>query len=816
MKKKQHNNSEEVDYSMYDKNIEDVTIDEYVYNGMIKYGINIALFRACPAFIDALTPVERRTIYAMYKQGYTYDKPRGKASDLLGKVAAYHPHGSQSIENSFRNNIKEYESNVILYDTHGATGSISGTRAAAVRYLDTRLSKFCCKAYFDNDDFSEDLLEMVDTYTKQKKEPVVLQPKYPIHYLRNVTGIAWGYAFSAVPFNLEEVFRLTQELIKNPNMKDVWLYPDSPRGYDIIETDDIVDICENGKGTLKIQARIEYHEGLDHNKKPIRYLEVCGFPEQTTMQSIMEKISNLVVSKQLSDIEDLQNKTILEDVKFWVMLSKNADPERVKDELYRKTPLRGHLAINLNYAARTKMEQHLGIADGLRLWISNRIAYKSKYIAKKIVKMKERVHVIDGIMVALTPQNVDKTVEIIKTSKSVNDAVEALISHYGITSYQAKSITDIKLSNLVSQARQDFTDELHRLHDKIKESQEIVSSRDKIKQIIIDELEEGIKLFGKPRACRIISADNLVKKVYNFNVIITKKYIKKVSVGTTSVGALDSDDEVVAFFKGIPDTRQIVVIDNFGRCYGINLSKIQPCDLVSKGTLLKDQFGVTGNVISAFNFGDNMGVDIDDVYITMFTTSGIIKTSKLSQYVTNRTELQGIVLNPGDNVCYVSIHEGVDMAVGDSYVLIYTKNGFGLTFDVSTVPITDRMTKGSNFLKLDDGDVIQGVTSITPEKESVFVLSSKGYGKICDLDDIMKTARRRATMIKLTGLDEGDSVFKIIPINKKDKTKFVCVLQSGERVEITRPNIKETTRVSKGKKLVKVKLGDSIIRVREV
>ena len=796
-----------------DTNITDVTIDEYIRPLMVRYGVNVSVFRISPAFKDGLVPVDRRTLYAFYKAGVTYDKPRKKASKLLGDVASYHPHGNLSIEKAFKNNIKEHETNAVLYDVHGNTGSATGQKSAAIRYLDTRLSKFATYCFFHKDDYYEELLDMTETYTRDTTEPVTLASRYPYLFLARTTGIGWGSSFSSVPFNLTEVFQLTQALLRNPDMTDVYLYPDSPRGYDVIESDDILDICESGKGTLKIQARID----LEEDKKLGRYLVVTGIPEQTNMDKITDSISRLIINKQISGVETWKDKCRLNDdgsehIEFWIMLSKDADPDMVKDTLYRKTQLRHYLSLNLNFAARTNM-QHMGIKETLLVWISNRLSYKTKVIAKKAYKLKEKIHVLEGITEMMSPDNIDRTVRIIKSAEDRQDANLKLMKEYGVTSYQANCVTNIRLTDITKKARGTANTDLITARQNLRETQDILGDSEKIKDIIWEELEEGIKLFGRPRSCRVIGQEALEVPKYKYNIVVTKKYVKKLSVHSSGVGTLAPDDEVIALFTKVTDDKSLYIVDDLGKTYYIKMDKLKPTSSTARGNELVSMFGVKGNPIIAFMNNKKDQSLIADYNMVMFTESGIIKQSRLENYITNRTELQGISLNDGDKVCHAMIYGPEDYEVSP-YVLIYTKLGYGIAMDLQTIPCTDRVTKGSNYLKLDDGDSVRGVCDTHEDK--LFVLSEKGYGKVCEMDDIFKTSKRRATMIRITGLGDGDSVYKIVPYTQNDYPKYSIILQSGTKVEINKSDVELTTRVSKGKKLVPVKRGDSIIKIREV
>lgn len=801
--KKKAVESEEVSLDIYNKNITESDAGEYIKEVVMRYGINVSVFRACSAILDGLTPVKRRMLYTFYKAGAYNDKRRVKANELLGPVQALHPHGELSINKSFTNEIKSWENNAPLFDTHGNCGSLTGQPAAAVRYLETRLSKFTMKCFFD--DFDPDITDMVESNTRRTKEPVTIPAKYPYFLLSLNTGIGWGNSMSIPPFNLTEVLRLTQALLRNPQMTNVYLYPDSPRGYSIIENDDIGQICDTGRGTLKIQAQMKYHETEDGK----RYISVKGFPEQTYMDNIMKQIVQLTRTKKITGISTLRDNTSLDNVEFWVMLTPDADPEFVMDVLYKKTSLRSHILIDMNFAGRTNM-QPLGLKPALLFWIDNRIDVKQKFLIKKLSRTKERIHTVEGIIDALSPNKVERTVEIIKNATDDADSINKLVAEYGLTTYQASIINDTKLSRINKNSQQKFIEEREVLLKEVKNLESYVTSREKIKDIIYEELEEGIKLFGKPRQCSIIGSEVLETPTHRYSVVVTKKYIKKMSVNATTIGQLDSSDEVIGIWRDVPETATLRLIDDIGKCYCIGIDKINPSDAVSKGTTL-NTFGVIGVPVKGF-FDDKID-NFEDYSLVLFTTNGFIKRTSLDQYSKSRMSLQAINLNKGDKICYMSIirNDMSDNSVTD-FPLIYTANGQGIAIKLGDIQMTDRMTKGLRHLALDDGDVVQGICE--PEDNGkVIVITTKGMAKICAVDDIFKTTKRKASMIRITALGAGDTVYKIIPVTE-DINKITYYMQSGEHGSIQLSDIKETTRVSKGLKTIPVKRGDSIIRLK--
>lgn len=791
---------------VYNQNIMEAPMSDYVKQIMMLYGINVSVFRALTAILDGLTPVMRRTLITAYRLGATADKPMIKANELIGPVQALHPHGEMSVTKSFSNEIKYWENNAPLFETYGNCGSLTGERCAASRYLDTRLSKFAMDCFFS--EYDEDIIDMTKSNTRKTEEPVVIPTKYPYFLLSSNTGIAWGNSSSIPPFNLEEVFRLTQALIKNPNMENVYLYPDSPRGYSIIETPDIANICACGRGTIKIQAVINYHE--EDGKK---WLSVKGFPEETYMDDIMQDIALLIKKKELPGVKTLADNTVLANVSFSVILTDDADPDFIIDTLYRKTKLRSFVSIDMNFAGRTTL-QPMGMKDALLFWIANRIDMKQKYLMKKMSKAEARIHALEALIELLsTKENADKAVSIIRTSESSEESIERLMKEFDISSLQASIIDSTPLNSLRQDNQNKFLQEMNKLREEIKENEDIASSEEKTKEVICKELEEGIVKYGKPRACSIISADALESPIHHYSVVVTKKYIKKMSVNTTIVGQIDSDDEVIGMWSDVPEDATLRIFDSAGRCYCIGLDKISPTDAVSKGIPLST-FSLVGVPIRGFF--DNMIEDYSEYSIVFFTNGGFVKRTSLSQYTRSRMSLQAINLNKGDSVCFVTIvkNDEVPDESSNTFPLVYTTNGSAISVDVMSIEMTDRLTKGSRYLSVEEGDSIQGICEVS-STDSVMVVTSKGYVKVCEMDDIFKTTKRRAAMIKVAGLHDGDTVFRIIPVTKELK-KIICYLQTGEKCEVHLKDAPRTTRIAKGTKLVPVKRGDGIVRIKIV
>lgn len=788
----------------YDNNIEETEIAVYTKNKVLLYGVNVSVARACAFLDDGLSPVRRRIIWTMFNDKKLLPTGRYvKVTEFLWETARYHPHGNLSIENTFGNMIKPWESNALLIDVDNNSGSLTGDNAAAVRYLDAKLSFYCYKCFFE--DFDESIIDMVPNYIRTCFEPVVLPAKYPNFLVSLTSGIAWGNSIDIPPFNLEESFRLTQALLENPDLENVYLFPDSPRGYDVIDDGTIVKKCGDGRGTVRIRARLDYHE--DGN-----YISVTGFTEGTTMDQITKQIYNLVQSKKIIGISDVHDKSTIWYAECWIYLKKSADPNYIIDTLYRKTDLEGVANINFNFSNRTHMLE-LSLKDAILEWLDKDIDYKQRYYIKKLSRKKERKMKLGAIVEVLSdPKKWGKVSHIIESMDDDDEVITALKTDFGVNSLQAEEITNISLRQKTKSRVAKYKKELEEIDDVIDELTALVRSKQKIKDKICEDLEEGIKLFAKPRRCRIIKEKDLKKNVVHFRIVITKKYVKKLSNNSKVIGFVDSDDEVIGYYQDVSEDNDIFIADTLGKFYKLDITKLPPCDATNKGTELLS-IGVKGDVVRTIRVTQDMEDDsyVDKYDMVIFTSSGIIKASPLSQYIKSRGEIQGILLSPGDSVCYTCLHNTeVD---GDSHKLIYTKNGMGLVIDLHSVTRTDRLTKGVRHLKL-DGDDIRGVCNADGVSE-IYILTMKGYGKRCDLDDILKASKRKQDLSRLTGLNDGDEVFRILPVNNEtDQTKIVFHMQSGEKKEILCSDIVKTTRVSKGKKLIGVKRGDSIVKIK--
>ena len=421
--------------------------------------------------------------------------------------------------------------------------------------MDARLSSYAWKCFFE--EFDPSVIEMQQNYLRSDIEPVVLPTKYPNFLINPTTGIAWGNSFVKVPFNLIEAFDLTQALLKNPEMEGVYLFPDSPRGYDIIDDGVIKDICAVGSGAVRIRARLVYHEEG-------HYILCNGFPEKATMDNIIKAIGQREHKNPIG-IKDISDKSNLETTEFWIHLKKGVDPNYVINELYNDNSigLRSYAQILLNYAGRTKMLSDSGsipLKNAILMWIEWRIDIKHRTIAKELLKIREEKHRLEALIRLGKQELIDAVFEIVKNANTDDEIIEKLMNQFGFSSYQANLISNMRVKQQKKGSIAEYQKNYAEIDNRIKEKEETLASRTKIKQLIWDELEEGKKLFGKPRQCTIIPPDDDNVPIFHYRVIITKKYVKRLPITGAGVGFLEPDDDVVAYFNDITSVDYIHMV----------------------------------------------------------------------------------------------------------------------------------------------------------------------------------------------------------------------------------------------------------------
>ena len=537
-----------------DNNIKLISMHDEMSSSYLSYAMSVIVSRALPEIRDGLKPVHRRILYAMYKGGYDWSKQFRKSARIVGDVIGkYHPHGDQSVYDALVRMVQDFSMSLPLVQGQGNFGSIDGDPAAAMRYTETRLAKV---AQFLIDDIEKNTVSYKSNYDETEKEPTVLPAQYPNLLVNGAGGIAVGMATSIPPHNLGEIIDGTLALIENKDIKIKELMkhipgPDFPTGGVIIGKDIIKQGYNNGRGSFKIRGEVS-SETLKNGRER---LVITSIPYQVNKSVLNERIAQLVREKKIEGIKDIRDESNREGIRVAIDLRNGVEPETIKRQLYKNTQIESSFGFNT-----------LAIVEGkpktcnLKDFLSNFLSFREDVVIKKtkfdLQKAEDRAHILIGLSVSV--ENLDKIIKIIRSSKTPDDAKQAILKTkwkinksqklislvegkksknvYSLSEPQVLAILELRLQKLTALGINEIEVEIKKLAELIAKYKKIISSKKELLKVISGELKNIKEKFSVPRRTKIIDAVlnyDIEETIQKQSVIITvtlQGYIKRGSL----------------------------------------------------------------------------------------------------------------------------------------------------------------------------------------------------------------------------------------------------------------------------------------------
>lgn len=474
-------------------------VTETLRTNFMPYAMSIIVSRAIPE-IDGFKPSHRKLLYTMYEMGLL-NGPTTKSANIVGQTMRLNPHGDAAIYDTM---VRLSEGNAALLHPFVASKGSFGKaysrdmQCAAARYTEAKLAPIASELFADID---KDTVDFVDNYDASKKEPVLFPVTFPTILVNSNMGIAAGMASSICSFNLREVCETTVAYIKDNdiNVADTLIAPDFPIGgellYDRAETE---KIYETGRGSFKIRGVYSYDKSQN-------CIDITEIPPTTTSEQIIEKVVELVKAKKITEISDIRDETDLEGLKITIDLKRGTDPDKLMKKLYKSTPLQDNFACNFNIliAGSPKV---MGVKEIISEWVAFREECVRRRVYFRLSKASDRLHLLHGMQKILL--DIDKAIKIVRETEEEKEVVPNLMIGFGIDEVQAEYVAEIKLRHLnreyILKRLEDITD----LEKEIEEMQDILKSRSKILKIIVSELNEVIKKYGKDRKTKIIASES--------------------------------------------------------------------------------------------------------------------------------------------------------------------------------------------------------------------------------------------------------------------------------------------------------------------
>jgi len=566
------------------------------------------------------------------------------------------------------------------------------------------------------------------------------------------------------------------------------LYPDSSSGAYIVDEGQFPEICKTGKGRFKMRGVIEIDE--DNN-----ILNIRSTPLMTSWEKLKRPIFELLNNGKSNMMRDFKDMTEFNNMHYQIFLKKEVDPYTVVNMIYSKTNMEKTFNVNFKLI-EDYADNDYNIKSVLQTWIDFRRETKRCIFNTQLMTAKERQHILEIMLFILNKDNAEKTMSIIKKSENRKEIISRLMKEYGITSLQAETISDMRLNAFSKEAYKKYIKEKEEIDKTVEKLNKIVRSAKKIDKIIIDELKEGIKLFGEERRSKIITINNEVKvKDSGHLIVITKNgMIKKLPDNVKDIGLIGKGDIPIEVIK-CRNTNDLLLFEDNGKINKLSVYNVQGCVLNSEGHSLKEYCSnLSGNIVTVkVKPTDEIIEKIKDpVYFLMITKNGLIKKTLASAYTNMRNELLGLIVKDDDSlVC-------VKTLLGESEILVYNNNGFGIRFNSEEIRETGRMSSGVKAMNLDNGEEIIGLDIINPKDKYLLVITNNGVVKKSPIDTFVNKKRANDPMRIIT-LNDGDSIFTIQTIRGNEKFKLYCK-NSVEVIDTE--ELAELPRLSKGKRMI--------------
>lgn len=760
-----------------------VNIRDEMKRSYIDYAMSVIVGRALPDVRDGLKPVHRRILFAMNELGMTPDKPYKKCARIVGEVLGkYHPHGDSSVYEALVRMAQDFATRYQTIDGHGNFGSVDGDSAAAMRYTEARMNKITTSMLADID------CETVDfgpNFDGSLAEPTVLPVRLPMLLLNGVSGIAVGMATNIPPHNVCEIVDGTIALIDNPNITVDGLMqhikgPDFPTAATIIGLNDIKKAYETGRGSIKMQAVATIEEIPGGNGRQARTaIIVTEIPYQVNKAQLIEKIAELVRDKKIEGISDLRDESDRDGMRIVIELKRDAKPEVVKNNLFKFTQLSASFGVNM-LALVGKQPRLLNLYEVLNEFVEHRVEIITRRTIFFLKKAKMRAHILTGLMIAL--QNLDEVIELIKKSKTTEEARVGLMSRFGLDVDQANAILEMQLRKLTGLEQSKIKEEYEELKRKIAEYEAILADRQKVLNIIKDELKEDKEKYGDERRTQIlpeaneITIEDLTPNIPMAVFITRQGYLKRISLDTferqnracRGKGGMKTkeNDDVEHFFTAKMHDK-VLFFSSKGVCYSLNVYDFPEGSRQAKGLPvinllpIEQDEQITAVVpVSSFD---------EDKNLIMLTKMGYIKRISLDTFKSiRRNGIIAIGLEDEDCLCWVK------EAKDNEEVLIGTSSGMAIRFAISDLRPLGRSARGVNSMKLRSGDTIIGCDIVPRDYDAdLLVVTSDGFGKRSKLSEFrpqnrgglgliatkFKTSKSR--LVALTIVAENDEIMVV-------------------------------------------------------
>ena len=809
-----------MDENIFDKDgfdaIKDVDLKQTMETSYIDYAMSVIASRALPDVRDGMKPVQRRILYAMIELNNGPDKPHRKCARIVGDtMGKYHPHGDSSIYDALVKLAQDWNTRYPLVDGHGNFGSEDGDGAAAMRYTEARLSKISMEMLAD---INKDTVDFVPNFDETEKEPTVLPSRFPNLLVNGTTGIAVGMATNIPPHNLKEVIGATVKIIDNRIEEDretsideimqIIKGPDFPMGAEILGRRGIEEAYRTGRGKIKVRAVTDI-EAMPNGKHKIVVTEL---PYMVNKALLIQKIVELVKTKRVDGITDVRDESSREGIRVVIELKKDTNANVLLNQLYKHTQLQDTFGVNM-LALVDGVPKILNISQMLGYYLKHQEDVVTRRTKYDLNKAEERAHILKGLLIAL--DNIDEVINIIRSSKSVQDAKNSLIERFGLTEVQAQAIVDMRLRALTGLEREKLEAEYKELMDKISYLKAILADEKKLLGVIKDELLVISQKYGDERRTALgrdvdeVTDEELIERE-NIVIAMTKLgYIKRMpedlfkaqNRGGKGIRGMQTIDEDYIENLIVTTTHNyLMFFTNTGRVYRLKGYEIPEAGRTARGVaivnLLQLQAGEKITAVIPLKSYE------DGKYLFMATRNGMVKKTDILEYQNVRkTGLTAIVLRDNDELIEVKATNG------DDDIFLITKKGMSIRFNEKDVRQTGRTSMGVKGIHLGKDDIVISM-QMSSQGEKILLVTENGMGKRTLISEF-NAQNRGGKGVKCYKITEktGDLVGAKIVTDEND---VMIITTEGIIIRTSCDGISTLGRVTSGVKVINLNYDNNV------
>jgi DNA gyrase subunit A len=801
-----------------------INIEDEMKTAYIDYSMSVIVSRALPDVRDGLKPVHRRILYGMLDLGMLSNRPYKKSARIVGEVLGkYHPHGDTAVYDAMVRMAQPWSLRYPLIDGQGNFGSLDGDSPAAMRYTEARLKKIAEEILRDLD---KDTVDFQLNFDDSLQEPKVLPTRVPNLLINGASGIAVGMATNMAPHNLTEIINATVAFIENRQITIVELMkmvtaPDFPTGAIIYGYEGVREAFETGKGRIVMRAKTTI-ETTASGKELIIVTEV---PYQVNPEIMIQKTADLINEKKIEGLSNVNDESGRDGMRIVYTLKKDAIANVVLNNLYKHTALQSTFNVN-NIALVNGRPVLLNLKDLIHHFVEHRHEVVTRRTQFELNEAEKRAHILAGLIIAL--DNIDAVIELIRASRTPEDAKNGLMEKFALTEVQAKAILDLRLQKLTSLESDKLREEREEVLRLVADLKDILASEPRRMNIIREELVEIKEKYGDERKTVVeYTGDDfrMEDMIADEHVAITIShlgYIKRTPIiefreqnrgGKGSKGSATRDEDFVERLFIASNHNYMLFFTEKGKCFWLKVYEIPEGNKVSKGRAIQNLINLEpGDKVKAvLNVKDITKEEyINNNFIILCTRKGVIKKTSLEAYSRPRQNgINAINVREGDQLIEAKLTNG------KNEILMAVRSGKAIRFPEFKVRPMGRNATGVRGVMLaNENDEVIGMVCVENLETGILIVTEKGYGKRTKLQDYRITNRGGKGVKTVSITDKTGNLVAIKEVSDEDH--LMIINKSGIVIRLSVAHLRLMGRATQGVRLIKIMEGDAIAAVEKI